>query len=44
MFDPITINNLFKFFRDTKSYQVSDTESLNVKLMDESEKVIDQVI
>ncbi len=37
MFDPVTINNIFKFFRNTKSYLISDVESLNVKLMDESE-------
>jgi hypothetical protein len=43
MFDPIMINETFKFFRNTKSYLVVDVESLNVKLMDESEDLIDRM-
>ena len=37
------INDMFKFFRNTKSYLVNDIESLNVKLMDECEALIDNV-
>jgi hypothetical protein len=37
------INDTFKFFRNTKSYHVNDIESLNVKLMDECEALIDSV-
>lgn len=43
MFDPVMINETFKFFRNTKSYLVVDVESLNVKLMDESENLIDRM-
>jgi hypothetical protein len=43
MFDPLMINETFKFFRNTKSYLVIDVESLNVKLMDESENLIDRM-
>ena len=43
MFDPIMINETFKFFRNTKSYLVNYVESLNVKLMDESEILIDRM-
>lgn len=44
MFDPIMINETFKFFRNVKSFEVKDIESYNVKLMDESEALLDQKI
>lgn len=37
MFDPIMINDAFKFFRNTKSYLVKDIEKLNIQLMEKSE-------
>ena len=43
MFDPIMINETFKFFRNTKSYLVKDIESMNVRLMDESEALINKI-
>jgi hypothetical protein len=43
LFDPKTINDTFKFFRNTKSYLIKDIESENVRLMDESEGLIDKI-
>jgi hypothetical protein len=34
LFDSKLINDIFKFFRNTKSYDIKDVESLNVQLMD----------
>jgi hypothetical protein len=41
LFDPTMINETFKFFRNVKSFEVKDLESYHVKLMDESEALID---
>lgn len=34
LFEPKMVNDVFKFFRNTKSYYIVDAESLNVQLMD----------
>jgi len=34
LFEPKMVNDVFKFFRNTKSYYIVDVESLNVQLMD----------
>ena len=44
LFDSNMINETFKFFRNTKSFEIKDIEKLNVKLMDESEAMINALL
>ncbi len=41
LFEPNMINTTFKFFRNTKTFEIKDLEGINVQLMDESEKLLD---
>lgn len=43
LFDPTMINETFKFFRNTKTFEVKDIEKLNVQLMQESEAQINRL-
>jgi hypothetical protein len=40
LFEANMINQTFKFFRNTVSSEIKDIEKLNVRLMDESEAVV----
>ena len=42
LFEPTMINDTVKFFRNVKSFEVFDIESLNVRLMEESEMLFDR--
>lgn len=44
LFEPNMINQTFKFFRNTRSSEIKDIEKLNVRLMDESEQLINQLV
>lgn len=44
LFDSKMINETFKFFRNTQSSEIKDIEKLNVKLMDESEQMINALL